>query len=224
MKTLPLIALIWLVVLPITGVTQICKWVDEHGVTHYAERCPEAVAGTEIEMAAQPSPAEVAAAIRQSEQMLAERQARKALRQQDQAARDEETHARDEVADTNQQRCIEARWSLETLRRQVPVYRDDAGQLHFARSLHDLWYEGERTYLDDDQRPAEIAHYEHVEVQTCSERESDIRERIRAYMKKHDEEICGHLRRTLSGMQQASTGLPSKEMRELEETIETRCD
>jgi len=37
------------------GVAQICKWVDEDGVTHYAERCPEGVESTEIELEAPPS-------------------------------------------------------------------------------------------------------------------------------------------------------------------------
>jgi hypothetical protein len=40
----------------------ICKWVDENGVTHYAERCPEQVDAREIEIQPPPSQEQVDAA------------------------------------------------------------------------------------------------------------------------------------------------------------------
>jgi len=34
--------------------TSMCKWVDDNGVTHYAEHCPEEVSHTEVEIQPQP--------------------------------------------------------------------------------------------------------------------------------------------------------------------------
>jgi hypothetical protein len=42
-------------------------------------------------------------------------------------------------------------------------------------------------------------------------------------MEKIDGEICLDLRNKLANMKKLSTGIPSDEMRELEETIASRC-
>ena len=89
--------------------------------------------------------------------------------------------------------------------------------------MHDYWYTGRRTYLDDERRAAEITHYNMVEEQTCTGSEADIRERISMYMEKRDSEVCQHLRNKLVNLKKFNTGIPSDEMRELEELIATRC-
>jgi len=135
----------------------------------------------------------------------------------------QEAVGREQASDTMNRRCAEARWNLEILRKQLPVYYDEENQLHYKRSLHDYWYAGQRTYLDDERRAAEITHYTMVEEQSCTGSEADIRERISMYMERRDSEICQHLRNKLANMQELSTGIPSDEMRELEELIATRC-
>lgn len=52
----------------------ICKWVDENGVTHYAERCPEEAEAREVEIAPPPSAQQVEEA-RQRAQALSRRTA-----------------------------------------------------------------------------------------------------------------------------------------------------
>ena len=47
-----------------------CKWVDENGVVHYAETCPDDVDSTEIHTQAPPSHERVEQAVRSSEQLL----------------------------------------------------------------------------------------------------------------------------------------------------------
>jgi len=48
------IVLAILFLVPASAVVAICKWVDENGVTHYAEHCPDEVGASEIEI--QPPP------------------------------------------------------------------------------------------------------------------------------------------------------------------------
>lgn len=51
------------------GIADICKWVDEHGVTHYAEDCPEDAEAERIEIEPPPSEAQVSAAKDRFEEM-----------------------------------------------------------------------------------------------------------------------------------------------------------
>jgi hypothetical protein len=74
---------------PVLG---ICKWVDEDGVVHYAESCPEDQEGSTVDMAPQPGSAEVEAARLRSEQL---REGRAERKQAEQAA---EAESRDQRA------------------------------------------------------------------------------------------------------------------------------
>lgn len=52
----------------------ICKWVDDRGVTHYAERCPEEVDSEPVEIQPPPTEAQQEAARQRSEALLQSRQ------------------------------------------------------------------------------------------------------------------------------------------------------
>lgn len=60
---------------------QICKWVDEDGVTHYAEKCPEEVNGQEVKIDSGPSETDVELARQRSEQSREGLEARKKERE-----------------------------------------------------------------------------------------------------------------------------------------------
>ena len=70
MKVSRLVVLLMLLVFSNPCVAEICKWVDEGGVTYYAETCPEDVESTEVETYASPSQEQVDAAFERSEQAL----------------------------------------------------------------------------------------------------------------------------------------------------------
>jgi len=57
---------------------KICKWVDENGVTHYAEKCPEQVDSTEVNIHAPPSNKQVEDARQRSQALLHQRSIRQA--------------------------------------------------------------------------------------------------------------------------------------------------
>jgi hypothetical protein len=202
---------------------QFCKWVDENGVSHYAETCPEDVDGQQVNTDPGPSQELVEAAQARSGSLEGERAAQREqaqlIRQQEQAS----LVTRQKASGENIQRCAQARISLEVLRKPLPVYYDQARSLHFNRSRHDRWYQGTRTYLEDAQRQAEIERFGRVEAETCTDNEADIRERIRIYMQTQEDDICGLLRQRLASLRRQNTGIPSDEMRELQELVETRC-
>lgn len=193
----------------------ICKWVDEDGVVHYAERCPEDSGSAEVRIEAPPSQEQIDITMERAQRLRSEVQARHAQIDQDKDQQTPEKQSLESTRDVMIRNCAEARWSLEVLRKQLPVYYDNENQLHYKRSLHDYWYEGQRTYLDDQQREAEILDQTSIEQQTCTGSEADIRERIRIYMEKREREVCRHLQHKLAGMREMSTGIPSDEIREL---------
>ncbi len=57
---------------------QICKWVDENGVTHYADRCPEGVDAESMAVPAPLSPERVEQARQHSEALTSARASRRA--------------------------------------------------------------------------------------------------------------------------------------------------
>ncbi|MBI5751558.1 MAG: DUF4124 domain-containing protein [Hydrogenophilales bacterium] len=125
----------------------IYKWVDEKGVTHYSETPPPSEQKAKKIEVKPPSPVSGAEggggegkSWQQKEQEFQKRQAeREEARKQQEAA---DTAARRE-AKIREERCATAKHNLETLQMRTPVYRTDE--------------KGERVYVDDRVRAAEIA-------------------------------------------------------------------
>jgi len=220
---LKLVLLAILLILMAPESAGICKWVDKDGVVHYAETCPEDTRSTEVQIEPPPTQQQIEATRERADRVRSEIQARSAQKEQEKEQKSGEKQPSDKSTDTMNKNCAEAKWNLEILRKQLPVYYDQENRLHYNRSLHSYWYEGQRTYLDDPERAAKILHYAQLEQQTCTESEADIRARIKMYMENRDREICQHLKSKLENMKKFSTGIPSDEMRELEETIATKC-
>lgn len=223
-RTLKLLVLVFLIGFIVSEISGICKWVDESGVVHYAETCPENLDTSDVQIHAPPSQEQIEATTRRSEKIQVDTEARSKSRRQEKAQQELDKQAREETREIMTDQCAEASWNLEILRMQLSVYFDEDNLLHFNRSLHDSWYLGERTYLDDQQRQAEVTHFTRVKAKTCTTSEEDIRARILKYREKYLQEICGHLRNKLHNMETLSTGIPSDEMRDLKELIENSCD
>ena len=122
----------------------IYKWVDEKGVTHYSETQPPKQKVREIQV--QPTPPAGAesgkpAAKSWQEQELEFRK-RHAERQEAAKRQEEKEAAAKREALARKQRCILARQNLHTLQMQRAVY-----------SINE---KGERVFLDDKTRAAEI--------------------------------------------------------------------
>lgn len=141
-----LLFLILFLVLLTVGAS-VYKWVDEKGVTHYSGTPPPSEQKAKKIEVKPPSPVSGAEggggevkSWQQKEQEFQKRQAeREEARKQQEAA---DTAARRE-AKIREERCATAKHNLETLQMRKPVYRTDE--------------KGERVYVDDRVRAAEIA-------------------------------------------------------------------
>lgn len=121
------------------------KWVDDKGVTHYSETAPSKQKATEVQ--AQPTPpVEGAAGVNPEterwQKLEAEYQKRKAERQAGEKVKELEEENAQRLAVENKKKCIQAQQSLFALQQRRPVFT--------------LNEKGERVYLNDTARPAEI--------------------------------------------------------------------
>jgi hypothetical protein len=125
---------------------QVYKWVDERGVTHYAERPPQGGKAIQVpNSAGTPSPAPVPSADDYRQKDLEFRQRRIQAEAAEERRREENSR--------RQEQC----------NRQ----RDVLVQLREARRTYTLNESGERIYMDDAGRDAAIARQEQVVARSC---------------------------------------------------------
>ena len=224
------------------GIADVCKWVDEYGVFHYAETCPEGVAGTEFRTEAPPSEEQVEAAIRRSEEMLSERQARSGLSEQEKTEKFLAGRAKLAGRATTESLCADAFRKREILDLQLPVYYDDRNSLYYRDSLHHHWYEGPRIYLDDNARQLESDLNRQLIVEECAEFKPQRLEYVvrfrdapnvqeTLYLLRYPDspagpparDVCQYAEFLSKEMHRYSSGLQSDDSREFEALINRNC-
>lgn len=135
--------LLLLLLAPAASEARLFKWVDANGETHYSETVPRGQKGTEIQSHSAPVPVPApeagtdnAEGRRQFEEQAEGNRKRKQA-EQEQA----EAEARRASA-IKRSRCEKAKHDLELLQKQTRLYS--------------LGPDGERVYMDDDARAANI--------------------------------------------------------------------
>ena len=124
---------------------RVFKWVDEKGVTHYSESAPPRQKTTEL--ATRPAPpatrdGDINPETLRWQRLENEFQKHKAERKAAETVEElEQENAQRRAAD-DKRKCIQAQRELYVLQQQLPVF-----------SLNE---KGERVYLEDKLRPAEI--------------------------------------------------------------------
>lgn len=124
---------------------KVFKWVDEKGVIHYSEAPPPKQKATELQVEPPPPAAGNEGANPETERwqkLEAEYQKRKAERQAAEKVKELEDENAQRLAVENKKKCIQAQQSLFALQQQRPVFT--------------LNEKGERVYMNDKARPAEI--------------------------------------------------------------------
>lgn len=96
-----------------------CKWVDEHGVTHYAESCPDGVESKKIEI--RPPPTE------HQDSEIQDDWAEEWLRQQ--SKKREEERSKRMYGGQEAEDCANARAILSRLESDCPVFYDQQGTI-----------------------------------------------------------------------------------------------
>ena len=129
---------------------QVFKWVDENGKTHYGEKPPPGVKATELGVpAASPGQAPAASTPDWKEKDL-EFKKRQIERERKENV-DEATKRRRTAVRASE--CAEARRRLSRLQEQIPLYTRDS--------------KGDRTYLEDKDRPGEVAKQQRLIAENC---------------------------------------------------------
>jgi hypothetical protein len=126
------------------------KWVDEKGVTHFSENPPADGKATKIEV----KPAAPSTDARQPADNWKERELEFRARRLEKERAEDAGHQRQEreIA-LRKSRCLTAQRQLDVLRRAIPVY-----------SVNER---GERVYIEDKDRPAEIEHWKRAVEANC---------------------------------------------------------
>jgi hypothetical protein len=146
---------------------ELYKWVDENGVVHYSQTPPPNTESSAIEIqedyVAPPTAGEsvYADAI---EQQAARNEERRRLKEEQK----EEREAREREESTSQEACARAIHYLSVLDKQCPVFYDAAGILRAQCPPYYYAVEGERSYIDDNERQELVRHYLEVVFQ-CRE-------------------------------------------------------
>lgn len=151
-----LVLVLPLLALATMGAT-IYRWVDENGVTHYSETPPQHKA-QEIQVEPTPpvGPQSGTPAAKSWQEQELEFQKRHAERQEATRKQEEQEAATRREALARKQRCLIARQNLHTLQMQRAVY-----------SINE---KGERVFLDDAARSAEIARMKKEVESFCEPR------------------------------------------------------
>ena len=129
----------------------IYKWVDEKGVTHFSDDPPpDGKKAQKIEPKVTPpsSDAKPMESWKQREQ-----ESRKNKIEQDQKSESQKARSQNDAAERTY-KCSYARRELNILEKQVPIYTVNE--------------KGDRVYMEDKDRPAEIAEYKRAIAQYCN--------------------------------------------------------
>lgn len=144
-------ALLWVacgLIEPATA--QVYKWVDEKGVTHYGERPPQGQKARPVDTALPTGPRTSPAKPESSQDWQKENiEFQKRRIEREQQTEREQTEVKEK-----QRRCILA--------------RDDLRQMESVERLYDLNDKGERVYLDDAARKAEIERARQSIARNCA--------------------------------------------------------
>ena len=146
---------------------EICKWVDEDGVTHFSKYCPDDVDGDKIVVEEGPTQQQSHDVKRNAQQLYDKRSQRREAEEikSDQQARDAR-QARAE-ASRRESNCRKAGRSLKVLTTQRPVFYDNRNTLHHDREGFAYTYEGPRRYLEDEERAQLIQQWTNTQLENC---------------------------------------------------------
>lgn len=146
---------------------ELYKWVDENGVVHYSQMPPENTQTSEVEVQEQYPEAASPRGESVYSDVIEQQKSRRELEQQRKADEELNRDAREQEAASDSRNCARAIHSLDTLQKQCPVFYDGAGFLRAACPRHGyVYYEGERTYVEDAERQELITFYSAV-VEKC---------------------------------------------------------
>ena len=139
--------LIWLLLPLAAGAQGLYKWVDDKGVVHYSDKPPAGKPGQKLNVTPQP-PLENQAPQR-SRSWQEQLQDSNERRFQDEKQQKEALQKTREA----EEKCQRARYALDSLKQERPLYR--------------VGKEGERSYMEDEERRRLIAGWQQQADANC---------------------------------------------------------
>ena len=190
---------------------EIYRWVDEDGTTHYGDCPPPDCVYEEVELPAGPSEAQIEAAEKKLRDTLEARRASEAAAKARAESGSLEEQQREAARTERLQKCAEAIYQLALLHQKRRVFRERA--------------DGSRLYLENEDRPGEIARIERLRDEFCSDEPADREEQI-----ERANEIgvalsrrCTAARETLEGMQQPGADPSADRLKDYSTYVEAFC-
>jgi hypothetical protein len=162
-----------------------------------------------------------------AEQVRAAQDASRQRQLAKQAQRDsqaETTPESDDPNPSNAKICIDAKLVIYTLERALPVYFDEAGNLHHSRSKHSATYQGERHYLDDADRQTELVRARQIISLHCGESKADIIQQSDELKSRIRENVCADYKAEAERMIRSRESGSSDRARQLIEYCESKKD
>ena len=212
-----LLPIVPLLMISLASQAEICRWGDSNGTVHYASECPEGVEGSEVKLDPEPT----------AEQVRAAQDSFKQSPLAEQAGEDAQTEVSPEPADPNAldaKVCIDAQLAEDMLERPLPVYFDEAGNLHHGRSQHSATYLCERRYREDVERQRELAYARQLISQNCGETKSDISEQSEELKSRLKGRVCTDYKAVAERMIRSREGGSADAARQLTEYCESDGD
>lgn len=199
-----------LLIILVAGIAsaQVYRWVDEEGGVHFGDSPPENADSEEVVIPPGPSEEKTRAAQEQFRQDVEARHQTDTIGATVEGTALAEGKGGDEELD---RRCVEVLYQLQVLDEAPRVFR--------------LSPDGSRIYLEDADRPAEVARLESLRAESCSTEkaiESDQIQRAQELVAWLGP-ACAVMRDALRSMEDPESRTPSAELTEQRKRVESEC-
>jgi hypothetical protein len=186
---------------------EVYRWVDSRGVTQYGSNPPPGVQATRVNVPATPAPPPSATVPSSAAGREAGPPGAPGVRPE--AASAASPSASSKPITERLQRCAESRQQLDVVTRQGPVFRYDA--------------RGERVYLPDEARDAEIARLRGAVASLCAGLDSDGATRDRTRQMIYFV-MCRRATDQLRFLEQASTRSGQQDLDDARQAVRNYCE
>ena len=146
------------------ALAEIYRWVDEDGITHYADCPPTDCVFEELELPEGPTEEEIEAAKEKIHKTLEARKAREAAAKAKGESETQEEQQQEQLRAERLKKCSEAIYQVELLNQKRRVFKPQA--------------DGSRLYLENEDRPGEISQISALRDQFCSNDANDQKEQM----------------------------------------------
>ena len=187
---------------------EVYKWVDDQGKVHYSDAPPRGTAAKKIELPVT-TPQQRENAQQRLKAFLDQRKAQEAIHNQERSDKREAQAAKRWEKEERLGRCLAAQEQLDLLQLGRPVF--------------DMDEKGQRVYLEDKDRPAEIARLKD-EIATCRKSKAGEREFKRAREEQFWFEACRYFDSVLQDAEDPQfNALTGSEIMNLKEVRKSYC-